>query len=79
MNPETVERMRLFYLKKHQGAPMCVNCRHFHQHYIRDGKRHLPVDCGHCVEPRLKVRDPWDICEHFTPREASAPGTVQRK
>ena len=79
MKAEIIERMRLFYLKKYEGVSMCVNCQHFHQHYIRDGKGHVAVECGHCVEPRIKNREPWDSCQHFTPKVASAPGKAQTK
>ena len=79
MKYETAERMRLYALKKYQDVPMCVNCRYYYLHYIYSAKRYLPVDCGHCTEPRLKTRQPWDICQYFMPKAASAPGKAQTK
>ena len=34
----------------------CGNCKHFYQHYVKSGKRFIPLDQGHCVHPRLKDR-----------------------
>lgn len=51
-------------------TPLCVNCRHFYQHYNQKGK---PVMCGHCVYPRLKTRMPYDTCDKFQRKEVAEP------
>jgi len=79
MKPEVMNRMRLYMLKKHKDIPMCVNCEHFRMHYIRCGNRYLPVDGGHCVDPRIKPRDAWDLCDCFTSTEALAPVPAQTR
>ncbi len=41
---------------------MCANCEHYIAHYSKTG---WDFGCGHCVQPRLKPRNAYDICEHF--------------
>ena len=53
-------------------APRCVNCAHFHRHYVQDSaKPHtaVPLNMGHCSYPRLKDRTTTDTCKHFTNKE----------
>ena len=60
------ERKILYDTHLTPEAPLCVNCRHFYQHYNAKGQR---VQCGHCDDPRVKTRMPYDICRHFQRRE----------
>lgn len=33
----------------------CETCKHFHRHYVRrSGKQFMPLDCGHCSDPRCR-------------------------
>jgi hypothetical protein len=54
---------------------ICKNCEHYVKHYVRlykeDGRfRYSFVNCGHCVYPRIKKREPTHkACEHFKCRE----------
>lgn len=48
------------------GTECCANCVHFYQHYLADG---YMVCCGHCAEPRIKIKAPWEVCERFRRRE----------
>ena len=48
----------------------CKTCQHFRQHYGKFGKRYNPINCGHCVRPRLKTRKPdTPACERYQERE----------
>ena len=51
----------------------CVNCRHFHQHYIKNNgylrNDMSPISWGHCSRARLKDRNAADTCPHFEPRQ----------
>lgn len=60
------ERKTLYDTRLTPEAPLCVNCRHFYQHYNGKGQR---VRCGHCDYPRVKTRMPYDICDHFQRKE----------
>ena len=49
---------------------VCANCAHYRQHYRKERHPHgmegfVPVNAGHCVEPRVKDRRPYDTCERF--------------
>ena len=40
----------------------CKDCCHFRQHYIKKDSgngesRFIPINDGHCVNPRLKIRN----------------------
>lgn len=48
-------------------ANVCLNCMHFVQHYLADGRT---VACGHCVYPRLKFRMIYDTCRYFEREES---------
>jgi len=58
---------------------LCMNCKHFHQHYRdaynRNGEL-IGVHCGHCVYPRVKHRKPTDRCDKWESKfiERSAGG-----
>lgn len=79
MKQELITRAHHYMLNQYAGIPMCANCQHFHLHYIRQGKRYVPLHEGHCVEPRLKPREAWDLCEFFTPIASSAPAQQETK
>lgn len=34
----------------------CQFCKYFVQHYIRRAERYYPINDGHCVHPRNKLR-----------------------
>lgn len=57
------------------GVPMCKNCKHYYQHYtyFEDLKRFMPMNVGHCTEPRLKDRKPFDLCTRYEEKEEVAP------
>lgn len=55
----------LFRLGLEPGTQICLNCKHFHQHYNRVGDIFLALHSGHCSYPRLKIREVTDTCEHF--------------
>lgn len=67
------ERMVYYYQNQHwllKDVPLCINCEHFCQHYIRGGPPIFtiwwcPLDCGHCIYPRLRDRKAYDTCKHF--------------
>lgn len=45
---------------------VCKNCANFRQHYICCGEdKYAPCNAGHCVYPRLKVREEYDFCAYF--------------
>ena len=48
---------------------VCKNCIHYRQHYIMDEQSCTAVDCGHCVYPRTKHRQPkHPACDHYVHR-----------
>ena len=46
---------------------VCCNCKHFIQHYYNDTdfRRFTAVNCGHCMHPRCKHRNPGDSCKKW--------------
>ena len=50
----------------------CANCRHYMRHYVfmPESNGYIPVDCGHCMYPRIKYRRPEDHCNLFTNKNA---------
>lgn len=50
--------------------PICKNCRHFRQHYIKYARgNYSPLAYGHCVEPRIKRREAaTKACSHYKKR-----------
>lgn len=54
-------------------SPICANCKHFYQHYVKYAPTHyVPIHLGHCAFPRLKDRMATDTCKHFQPIEETA-------
>lgn len=66
---EAAERRAKELARLAREARSCKNCRHYVQHYrVFDdkGKRWLEaIYSGHCIEPRVKLRNPDNTCEHF--------------
>ena len=58
------------YIEEHGKAECCENCTHYTQHYVRM-ERGVFAKCyaGHCMEPRIKVRRPDQVCERYERRE----------
>ena len=44
------------------NAQICLNCKHFHRHYLKEG---VPLPSGHCGHPRIKLRYAYDACDYF--------------
>ena len=50
----------------------CGTCVHYRQHYILgDHGRPFPLWYGHCATPRVKRRQPDEVCPYWKP---SCPG-----
>lgn len=45
----------------------CANCQHYRQHFTYLLQEHCFCLCnaGHCCYPRMKNREPMDVCQHF--------------
>lgn len=56
------ERCKQYFYNLTQDTPFCINCQHFYRHYQKNGR---PLECGHCVYPRLKTRETYDTCPNF--------------
>ena len=53
-----------------ENEKICKNCAHYRRHYILDKQRCTPVNCGHCIYPRIKKREPnRAACEYFEYRD----------
>lgn len=68
------ERVHQYYWNLTPETPFCINCKHFHRHYVLGSWHHgryTPIDCGHCVFPRMKERKAYDTCEHFKNKNES--------
>ena len=50
--------------------PVCINCEHFHTHYVKDGDFAMLSHLGHCGYPRIKMRTASATCKHFTSQQA---------
>ena len=67
----TKEDLKKAWYAGDKEAPLCVNCRYFHKHYIRypwkekDSAPYVEIDYGHCSYPRIKQKRQWDSCDHF--------------
>ena len=48
-----------------KSEKLCVNCEHFHLHYVLSGGWCVPITMGHCDYPRMKERRAYDECPHF--------------
>ena len=48
---------------------VCATCKYYHPHYAPDELRHrgwVMLNCGHCVNPRLKPRKPGnEACNYW--------------
>lgn len=69
------ERYLTYMHNQTHGAPMCMNCRCYVQHFRIAGVNEKgemafsPVHTGHCTEPRIKTRMPFDVCTRYEPKE----------
>lgn len=63
-------RREMYYENRYflpKDVPMCINCWHFFQHYVKTDSLHCaPIDWGHCSFPRLKYRKAFDLCRYFS-------------
>lgn len=61
-----------------ENDPVCINCKHFHRHYVYDEQRRgcVPIYLGHCACGRIKNRRVQDTCEHFTKGSSKDYGTA---
>ena len=51
----------------------CGVCKHFRRHYVKCGWRYDPIDDGHCVKPRCKMRKAkTPACGYFQKREGAS-------
>ena len=51
----------------------CGACKHFRRHYIKLGWRYEPIDDGHCVKPRCKMRKAkTPACGYFQKKEETS-------
>ena len=53
----------------YEGQKVCCTRSYFRQHYGKDRRGYLPVNCGHCRYPRLKTRKPNQNCEYWKPKK----------
>ena len=69
------ERSKKYYQDFSRADEMCVNCKHFHPHYVPHGHTGFfsRLDCGHCAFPRLKNRRAYDVCEFFEKTDKYVP------
>ena len=52
----------------------CSMCEHFHQHHYLSGNQAVAVDCGHCVQARMKHRKASArVCADFCERTKPSP------
>ena len=63
------ERQMIYFYEMTPDVPFCVNCKHYRQHYLKNGIR---LTCGHCCQPRLKFREDYDTCSLFEKREENS-------
>ena len=66
------ERYRAFMHRKTDGIPMCHNCKHYYQYYVKLPLAFHPASDGYCAHPRIKNRMPFDLCTHYDPKEETA-------
>ncbi len=65
-----LEELHQIYGANSSVPKNCEYCKHFLQHYIKDGKSYYPIYAGHCVaENRVKGRKLNDTCQSFAKRE----------
>lgn len=63
------ERLEMFTLGIEPKTQVCINCEHYHRHYIKAGSQYVPVANGHCCYPRTKTREVLDSCKYFDLKE----------
>lgn len=61
--------MKTYNVWVEDHEPVCGNCKHFYQHYIRNNIGFFEAFSGHCVYPRNKFRRPNDSCGYFNRKE----------
>ena len=64
-----------YYSEITEQTHCCANCAYFYQHYAKSQiwathaiDRFIPVNGGHCVFPRIKYRQPHEVCDQFKPK-----------
>lgn len=62
MKARSSERMTMYIHDETGNAQICLNCKHFHRHYLKEG---VPLPSGHCGHPRIKLRYAYDACDYF--------------
>lgn len=56
---------------------ICKNCAYFRQHYVKLGWSYREIKFGHCVYPRLKIREAGaKACTHYKQREHTTSATT---
>ena len=63
------ERLEMFALGIEPETQVCINCEHFHRHYIHAGSQYAPIELGHCCYPRTKQRGITESCKYFDLKE----------
>lgn len=54
----------------HSEETACVNCAHFHLHYVKCRSEYKPIYQGHCTATqRFKDRKAGDRCPMFEQRK----------
>ena len=67
------ERYRAYFHGEGNYVPMCDNCQFYVHHYIKTPEgRYTTNHEGHCHEPRVKTRMPFDLCNRYEPKEEEA-------
>lgn len=65
----TINDRKTAMLTQDNTVPRCELCEHYRPHYVRIPEAYVPFQktpCGHCMEPRCKHRNAWDICIKYT-------------
>lgn len=62
------ERRSLYYHGITTDGKICANCKHYYQHYSKNGYQ---LSMGHCAYPRMKQRRDYDTCDHFTEKDGN--------
>lgn len=64
------DRYRAYLFNRTSGVPMCETCKYYCQHYgYAQGQGYYKIADGHCTEPRVKCRMPFDMCERYEAKE----------
>lgn len=59
------ERIQAYCLSDSPDVECCGNCNHFYLHYTCCNGEFSQTFSGHCVHPRMKMRQVWDVCDKF--------------